>query len=356
MKVVYFAHSVLSRGGDKMVLAHLSHLAAAGHNVTIMTNEMDTIFSVHPSITISGIHLPGKVGSILTALLTRHDADVVIASIVAMAVLLSFRNRGRVVLFAQDDNESVYCHGFGRHLVRLLYHVHFGIFRAGTIAVSEYLGTLFFTRFGAAVRVIPNGIDLNVFYPDPDESLLRGKDGGKAVLIFSRPDGRKGFDLSVKVLNRLAGRLEHSFELWTVGEPMENGEVLVSVRNFGYVAENHLRRIMSSADVFLYPSRSEGFGLMVMEAFACRCPVVTTDAVAFASNGVNSLVSPIGDDESLAENVARLMHIPALADLLAGQGYALARAHNLSESSRMFENFLSGFALNAGKGVPPHGT
>lgn len=339
-----------------MALAHLYHLAAAGHDVTIMTNEVDTIFTIHPSITVSRMHLPGKVGSIISALLTKHDADVVIASIVAMAVLLSFRNRGRVVLFAQDDNESVYRHGFGRHLVHLLYHVHFGIFRAATVTVSEHLSTLFSTRFAASVPVIPNGIDLKVFYPDPDEALIRGKNGGKAVLIFSRPDGRKGFDLAVKVLNCLAGSVEHPLEVWTVGEPMANDVVSVTVRNFGYVAESCLRRIMSSADVFLYPSRSEGFGLMVMEAFACRCPVVTTDAVAFASNGVNSLVSPIGDDESLAENVARLMHIPELADSLAGHGYALASVHNLSESSRMFEDFLSVVIAHTGKGLPHHGT
>lgn len=352
MKVVYFAHSVLNRGGDKMVLAHLSHLAASGHDVTIMTNEKDTIFSFHPSITVSRLSLPGKIGSILSALLTKRDADVVIASIVAMAVLLSFRNRGRVVLFAQDDNESVYRNGFGRYLVRLLYHIHFGIFRAATIAVSEHLSVLFSTRFGASVPAIPNGIDLNVFYPDPDETLVRGKNGGKAVLIFSRPDSRKGFDLSVKVLNRLAGRLEHSLELWTVGEPVENGAVSVPVRNFGYVTEGCLRRIMSSADVFLYPSRSEGFGLMVMEAFACRCPVVTTDAVPFASDGDNSLVSPIGDDELLAENVARLMCTPKLASTLAGHGYAVARDHNLSDSSQMFEDFLSHFTSHTGKGLP----
>jgi len=339
MKVVYFAHSVLNRGGDKMVLAHLAHLAENGHEVTVVTNDFRTIFPLNPSIAVKKIAIPGKLGSILAALFIRHTADAVIASIVAMAVLLSFRNRGKVSLFAQDYNENVYRGKVMRALIRCLYTMHFRFFKNPTAAVSEQLAAFFACTYGAVVSLVQNGVDLKKFYNDPDDELLREKGTKKALLIFSRRDFRKGFDLSIEIIRRLASQSAQTFQVWTVGDMLDEGELPVSGCGFGYVDEQRMREIMSSADLFLYPSRSEGSPLMVLEAFACGCPVVTTEAVPYARDGDNAFVASIGDVDDLVEKAAMALRGEGVARIVDG-GYTCASQFSLASSSSRFESFL----------------
>jgi len=118
------------------------------------------------------------------------------------------------------------------------------------------------------------------------------------------------------------------------------GELDCPVHNFGYVAEKEMRQILSSADLFLYPSRFEGFGLMVLEAFACGCPVVTTKAIQYAVNEKNALVSPIDDVESLAHNVLRLMSDEKLAKKLTDEAAHYVTDYTLERSAKLFEKAL----------------
>ena len=46
---------------------------------------------------------------------------------------------------------------------------------------------------------------------------------------------------------------------------------------FGYVTEQQLKNLYQNAEFFIYPSYYEGFGLPVLEAFACNCPVISSN-------------------------------------------------------------------------------
>ena len=342
MRIVYFAHSVLNRGGDKMVLAHLGHLAGSGHEVAIRSNVVDTVFAIHPAIRIEKPSFCSKLGTLVSAALERQQADCVIASIVPTALLLFFRNRGRVLHFAQDDNETVYRSHLLRFLMRSLYFWAFSVFRIPTIAVSQTLADVFEARFSADCRVVGNGVDTGVFFPLPSVELIAAKEERKAILVLSRNDHRKGFDLARQVVALVAASVQTSFEVWTVGEKVEWGVGFPRHRDFGNVTENALREIMSSADVFLYPSRSEGFGLMVLEAFACHCPVLTSTAISFARDNDNALVAPVSDVESLADRLERLLVDEPLARRIADAGYLFAQRYRLNDSQMLFESEITG--------------
>jgi glycosyltransferase involved in cell wall biosynthesis len=340
MKIVYYAHSVLSRGGDKVVLAHLGQLAAAGHQVEIMTNVVDTVYHISKAISIKRLRVPYKVGTILCSVFGKIDADMIIATIVPTAVLLAVRNSGKVLLFAQDDNVTAYSSRLFRMLFRSLYIVCFRLLALPTITVSAHLAQIFAQRYGARCQVVPNGVDTAVFYPDPSEQLVAGKEGRKALLLLSRHDPRKGFDIDRQVVSLLH---EESIplEIWTVGDSVPWPECPYPLRQFGMVPEVTLRGIMSSADVMLYPSRSEGFGLMVLEALACRCPVVASEAVTFLHHGKNALVSRVGDVRSLAMQVRTLLERAEFALELADDGYALAQQLSQVTSSTTFTEKIS---------------
>ena len=52
MKIVFYRHSLLSRGGDKMIIAHAAGLVECGHTVVIQASIIDTVFEIHPGIII----------------------------------------------------------------------------------------------------------------------------------------------------------------------------------------------------------------------------------------------------------------------------------------------------------------
>lgn len=342
MKILYFAHSVLNRGGDKMVLAHLAHLATSGHQVVIRSNLVETVFPLHPRIELQQPFLPGKVGSLLSALFERQRCDLVIATIVPTALLLALRNRGRVLYFAQDDNETAY-RAPVRHLIRFMSFLLFSVLALPTVAVSHGLAATFRSRFGADCRVVENGIDTEAFFPSPSAELLAVKGERKAILLLSRKDGRKGFDLALKAVSLLTDGTKERIELWTVGDQVQLTEAGVRHRHFGVVDEAGMRSLMSSADVFLFPSRSEGFGLMVLEAFACSCAVVTTEAVGYARHGETALVSKVGDFRALATSLRQALEDAGQVAAMTARARSYAREHALAGASSRFEEEVLSF-------------
>jgi glycosyltransferase involved in cell wall biosynthesis len=86
------------------------------------------------------------------------------------------------------------------------------------------------------------------------------------------------------------------------------------VRWLGYVPERELVGLYGGAELFVYPSRLEGFGLPVVEAMACGVPVVASDVPALreVASDAARLVPP-GDSHALAEAMSGLLSDPAAA-------------------------------------------
>jgi glycosyltransferase involved in cell wall biosynthesis len=323
-----------------MIVLHANHLVSIGHEVSIMTTVLNTVFSLDSRITIEMLPVNSKFGTILTAIRTKFSADLVLADIVAMVCFLAVRNRNKLICFAQDYDESYYSSKFQKWLIRFLYIIGLMFFRIPVIAVSIPLAHLLKSRFGATVEVAENGVDVATFFPELCPQLIGEKGQRKAVLILSRSDQRKGFDVACAVMQRLAATHAADVEVWTVGEPNEGLFPGMIHRHLGYVGEARLRTILSSADLFLYPSRHEGFPLMPMEGFACRCPVVTTSAVPYAVHGENALVSPIEDIDSLTANLITLLDDEHLRNNLVQHAGKYAASCTLAESKRKFHAAL----------------
>jgi glycosyltransferase involved in cell wall biosynthesis len=220
-------------------------------------------------------------------------------------------------------------------------HIVLRLLKIKTIAVSEELSRLLSSQFKASIEnVVPNGIDTSLFYPDPSPVLQTEKMRRKAILILSRSDARKGLEDARNVIKNLKDSCVIPIEIWTVGESAQGKFPGITHKDFGYVPEQTLRVLLSSADCFLYPSHSEGFGLMVIEAFACKCPVVTTKAVPYAVHGNNALVSKVGDIDAMANNVCRLLENPGSGQTITENGYTCALAYSLEHAKVTFESTL----------------
>ncbi|MEM4733467.1 MAG: glycosyltransferase family 1 protein [Candidatus Bathyarchaeia archaeon] len=85
----------------------------------------------------------------------------------------------------------------------------------------------------------------------------------------------------------------------------------------GYVPEEELPMFYNAADVFVYPSVYEGFGLPVLEAMACGIPVVTSNVSSMPEivGDTGILVNPF-DEQALANAIERVVTDPVLSSEL----------------------------------------
>jgi len=94
----------------------------------------------------------------------------------------------------------------------------------------------------------------------------------------------------------------------------------------GYVSDEDKAALLSGAFTFVFPSLYEGFGLPVLEAQACGCPVITsaTSSLPEVAGDAALLVDP-GDTGAIAAAMQRVVADPALRETLAGRGFANVR-------------------------------
>jgi glycosyltransferase involved in cell wall biosynthesis len=123
---------------------------------------------------------------------------------------------------------------------------------------------------------------------------------------------RKGVDLLVDAFCRAAG-VFGNIELVLVGEGPLGAELRARipeaiqprVQFAGFHAVAELPRLFSEADVFVLPSRHDGWGVVVNQAIAAGMPVICSDAVGAAADLVveneNGHLFPAGNGERLAE-------------------------------------------------------
>lgn len=156
------------------------------------------------------------------------------------------------------------------------------------------------------LHVIHLGVDTRVFYPD-QVGLKSVYD--QTVLFVGQRLAYKRFDLAIEAV-RASPRLT----LGVVGPPLTAKErTLLSARlgfrwhELGPVPASELRRLYSSAFAFIFPSDYEGFGLPILEAMACGCPVVASSLSSFPEvGGTAAHYAEMQDGESYASKLSVL--------------------------------------------------
>lgn len=163
----------------------------------------------------------------------------------------------------------------------------------------------------APVCLVPNGVELAPFDHLPDRRELEADHPelrGKFLLLFlGRLHRKKGLDLLAEALGRIARR-HPSPHLLLAGPddgaltPFQERINALGLRDrvtiLGHAAGHRARQIWGAADAFILPSYSEGFSMAILEALACRLPVIATTACHFpelAANDAGIVVTPDAD-------------------------------------------------------------
>jgi glycosyltransferase involved in cell wall biosynthesis len=219
----------------------------------------------------------------------RFDFDVIDAHFVypdGMAAVLLGRLLGKpVVVSARGSDINAYAE---RPLIRRL--LRYTLHRAdGVVAVSRALARRI-VALGipdADVRVVPNGVDHQKFYPVDREDARRrlGLPDSRIVLSVGGLVELKGFDLLIRALKLLHDRRQRDVSLVIAGDgPQRQALETMArqaglgarVRFLGAVPHEQLYLCYGAADVFCLASSREGWPNVVLEALACGIPVVVS--------------------------------------------------------------------------------
>ncbi|MCF8236756.1 MAG: glycosyltransferase family 4 protein [Saprospiraceae bacterium] len=94
-------------------------------------------------------------------------------------------------------------------------------------------------------------------------------------------------------------------------EALEHHPFRADILLTGYVSQHQLTALYSLAIGLVYPSEYEGFGLPVLEAFACGCPVICSNVSSLPEVGGDTAwyVDPL-DEKSIAGSMIQLAHLP----------------------------------------------
>jgi glycosyltransferase involved in cell wall biosynthesis len=147
---------------------------------------------------------------------------------------------------------------------------------------------------GTPVCYVPNGVDLEPLTDLPARASLESEfpelAGKFLVLFFGRLHAKKGLDLLARSLSALSP--DHP-DLHVLLAGKEDGALAPFLREIhddglssrvtwvGHVADERARQVWGAADAFILPSYSEGFSMAILEALACRLPVLITTACHF---------------------------------------------------------------------------
>ena len=120
-----------------------------------------------------------------------------------------------------------------------------------------------------------------------------------------------------------------------IDEQIARAGVAHAVTFTGYVPFEDLPALYSAAEMFVYPSMYEGFGLPVVEAMACGTPVITgrASAVAEVGGGAVAPVDPLEVD-ALADTLVRLARDPARRARMSTAGLARAEEFSWTRAAR----------------------
>lgn len=300
------------RGGIERV-AHLlaDGLARRGHTVVVFSHDArppDARYEVRALPwkafveTWAGLRMTaGYLGNILALQVDVREFDVIITH--GDSLLLSIVRKPVIrVMHGSARGEALHASTLGRALLQ--WGVYAQELLTACIAPSTVVGVSVNTQHDNPFvrRVIPNGIDTDIFHPSPARKSVH-----PTIVFVGAVRGRKRGGFLLDIFSRVIRPAYPDAELTFVGAagPAQPGVTYVTG-----VGDAELAALYRRAWVCAVPSTYEGFGLPYVEAMACGTAVVATP-----NPGSREV---LGEDyDGLADDSA---FAPALAALLADEG------------------------------------
>lgn len=315
MRITFIQPVVGLGGGSRVVAAYARHLQELGHEVFSVSQPWQPLTGLKRAVRrLMGrpVSRPPARMQLLDCLGPRHivldrqrpptegdvpDADIIVATWWETAEWVAALppSKGRKFYLLQDYEVFP-----NLPVDRVVATYHLPLTR---IAVSGYIRDEITRNHGAQVlHVIPNSVDLAQFDAAP-----RAKPAAPTFGFLYTTTERKRIDLAIEALMRAkARRPDLRAEVFGAHPPHPSLPVPDWMTYHLAPPQSDIPKIYSACTAWLFTSDKEGFGLPILEAMACRTPVLATRAGAAPDliNGRNGILLP-GTAEAFADEIIR---------------------------------------------------
>ena len=171
--------------------------------------------------------------------------------------------------------------------------------------------------------------------------LTKRKDKDIRVMIVYRNIVWKGMKEGIAAFEK-AKKQVPNLKLVLAGQ-LDNQIPKYAEAHKGPVSQEKLNELYNSADIFLFPSLIEGFGMPPMEAMRCKVAVVSTDVGAlrdYSIDGVSVMLSKPGDINAMANNIVKLAKNEKLRKQIAENGYKNIQKYTWRETTKQLNEYL----------------
>jgi len=160
---------------------------------------------------------------------------------------------------------------------------------------------------------------------------------GPFLLFVSTLEPRKNVPTLLRAYARVAAEIPHRLVLiggvgWNadpIFETLDQLDLGDRIVRPGFVPHMQLPAFYCAADAFVFPTHYEGFGLPLLEALTCGCPVIASDNSAVPEvTGGAALTSDAMDEEAVADNIRRVLSDSVLRNDLIARGKAHAALYS----------------------------
>lgn len=311
MRILYVITGLGNGGAERVVCDLANEMFKKGHDVKIIYLTGDALTKpdykeielIKANLNDFKSLLPTYVR--LVKIIRKFRPDVVHSHMVHANILMRLVRITapikKLICTAHNSNE-------GGALRMLSYRVTHNLANISTNVSQE--ATEEFEGMGAVpnngMQTVYNGIDLERFnrIPEAREKLEKELDlteGCRIILAVGRFNEQKDYPNLLKAISSLKKETTYLFKVVIAGDGELRNLIEDMIGSLGLEKEvvllgrrSDIPELMSAADLFVLPSKYEGFGLVVAEAMACECLVVATDCGGVAEVLSNSdfLVPP----------------------------------------------------------------
>lgn len=178
------------------------------------------------------------------------------------------------------------------------------------------------------INVVPNGVNINLFNDverDYDFRRQYAMDNEKIILFMGRLVYEKGIQHLIAAMPKILNHY-HDAKLIVCGkggmiDELKREAYSLGLGNkiyfAGYMNSKNVQKMYKCADVAVFPSTYEPFGIVALEAMLSGTPIVVSDIGGLneiVDHGINGMKSYAGNPNSLADSILSLLFDPKLCN------------------------------------------
>lgn len=359
-KINFLLPSLKPYGGIRVIIELSNILVAKGYRVELImpnNNIKSTNFSLDERIVITKIgkyrkYFFLKIYNISRTLIRAYKLqkkEIVIITEPLQSIVLSFFPQDHLLRFLQADDYCIFDDGDLLKFTPAIY-IYKRLCRISYKRIKYFFFNSHFTflqfkniskRNDISCCIVSPGVNHKVFNTD----TLRLETAYLRICIIARKQVSKGFKDFIEVWNVLSNEEKKHIDEVSVITPDDLSEFFPPKKFKLYhpASDIEIASIMTKADIFIFTSLNEGFGLPPLEAMACGCAVITSDCGGindFVQHEYNGLIYPPKDINALSECLRILILNKEIRKKIASNGIKTALNYSWENSTNKLLEIL----------------